>query len=85
LSIVSKLISDHYYRLFLDNTSGAFAKINYTTANTSNKIYLASAGVFTTLLFVDFTWTFTLGLKSKKLQHQTNKALKKLHKNDIWL
>jgi hypothetical protein len=85
LSIVSKLISDHYYRLFLDNSSGAFSKINYTTANTSNKIYLASAGVFTTLLFIDFTWTFTLGLKSKKLQHQTNKELRKLHKNDIWL
>lgn len=85
MSIVSKLISDHYYRLFLDNSSGAFSKINYTTANTSNKIYLASAGVFTSLLFVDFTWTFALGLKSKKLQHQTNKGLRKLHKNDIWL
>lgn len=85
ISIVSKLISDHYYRLFLDNSSGAFSKINYTTANTSNKIYLASAGIFTSLLFVDFTWTFALGLKSKKLQHQTNKGLRKLHKNDIWL
>jgi hypothetical protein len=85
MSIVSKLISDHYYRLFLENSSGAFSKINYTTANTSNKIYLASAGIFTSLLFVDFSWTFALGLKSKKLQHQTNKGLRKLHKNDIWL
>lgn len=85
ISIASKLISDHFYRLYLNNLSDSFSKNNYNTANSANKIYLSSAAVFASLFIVDFTWTFSLGLKSKKLQYETNREIKNLHNKDVWL
>jgi hypothetical protein len=85
ISIASKLISDHFYRQYLNNLSDSFSKNNYNTANSANKIYLSSAAVFASLFIVDFTWTFSLGLKSKKLQHETNREIKNLHIKDVWL
>lgn len=85
ISIASKLISDHFYRLYLNNLSDSFSKNNYNSANSANKIYLSSAAVFASLFIVDFTWTFSLGLKSKKLQNETNREIKNLHNKDVWL
>jgi hypothetical protein len=85
ISIASKLISDHFYRLYLNNLSDPFSKNTYNTANSANKIYISSAAVFASLFIIDFTWTFSLGLKSKKLQHETNREIKNLHNKGIWV
>lgn len=85
ISIASKLISDHFYRLYLNNLSDPFSKNTYNTANSANKIYISSAAVFASLFIVDFSWTFSLGLKSKKLQHDTNREIENLHNKGVWL
>jgi hypothetical protein len=85
IGIASKAISLTYYNRFRYNLDGADAGKNYQIANTSQKVFVVSSALYAGLALVDFTWTFSLGVKSKNLQHKTNKELRTMHKQNLWL
>jgi hypothetical protein len=85
IGIASKAISISYYNRFRYNIEGADASRNYQIANTSQKVFVVSSALYAGLALVDFTWTFSLGVKSKNLQHKTNKELRTMHKQNLWL
>jgi hypothetical protein len=85
IAIASKLISINYYNRFKSNLTGLDATRNYQLANTTQKIFVASSALYAGLALVDFTWTFSLGVKSKHYQHQANKELRLMHKQNLWL
>lgn len=85
ISIASKAVSISYYNRFRINIDGLDATKNYQIANTSQKVFVVSSALYAGLALVDFTWTFSLGVKSKNLQHKTNKELRNMHEQNLWL
>jgi hypothetical protein len=85
ISIASKAVSISYYNRFRINIDGLDATKNYQIANTSQKVFVVSSALYAGLVLADFTWTFSLGVKSKNLQHKTNKELRQMHKQNLWL
>jgi len=85
IGIASKAISITYYNRFRYNLDGPESAKNYQIANTSQKVFVVSSALYAGLALVDFTWTFSLGVKSKNLQHETNKELRTMHKQNLWL
>lgn len=85
IGIASKAISITYYNRFRYNLDGPDAAKNYQIANASQKVFVVSSAIYAGLALVDFTWTFSLGVKSKNLQHKTNKELRTMHKQNLWL
>ena len=85
IGIASKAISITFYNHFRYNLDGPDAAKNYKIANTSQKVFVVSSALYAGLALVDFTWTFSLGVKSKNLQHKTNKELRTMHKQNLWL
>ena len=85
LGIASKAISITYYNRFRYNLDGPESAKNYQIANTSQKVFVVSSALYAGLALVDFTWTFSLGVKSKNLQYKTNKELRTMHKQNLWL
>lgn len=85
IGIASKAISISYYNRFRYNLDGPDAAKNYQIANASQKVFVVSSALYAGLALVDFTWTFSLGVKSKNLQHKTNKELRTMHKQNLWL
>jgi hypothetical protein len=85
IAITSKLISINYYNKFTSNLMSVNAPRNYQLANSTQKIFVASSALYAGLALVDFTWTFSLGVKSKHYQHEANKELRLMHKQNLWL
>ena len=85
IGIASKAISISYYNRFRYNLDGPESAKNYQIANTSQKVFVVSSALYAGLALVDFTWTFSLGVKSKHYQHQANKELRLMHKQNLWL
>ena len=85
IGIASKAISISYYNRFRYNLDGPESAKNYQIANTSQKVFVVSSALYAGLALVDFTWTFSLGVKSKNLQYKTNKELRTMHKQNLWL
>ena len=85
LGIASKVISVTYYNRFRYNLDGPDTAKNYQIANASQKVFVVSSALYAGLALVDFTWTFSLGVKSKNLQHKTNKELRTMHEQNLWL
>jgi hypothetical protein len=85
IGITSKAISITYYNRFRYNLDGPESAKNYQIANTSQKVFVVSSALYAGLALVDFTWTFSLGVKSKHYQHEANKELRLMHKQNLWL
>ena len=85
IGIVSKIISDTYYNSFIRNKNSSNSQSNYDIANNANKVFIVSSAVYSSLIVIDFTCTFSIGIKNKKTQRLTNKGLKNLHKQNLWL
>ena len=85
IGIVSKMISDTYYNSFIRNKNSSNSQTNYNIANNANKVFIVSSAVYSSLIVIDFTCTFSIGIKNKKTQRQTNNGLKNLHKQNLWL
>jgi hypothetical protein len=85
IGIVSKIISDTYYNSFIRNKNSSNSQSNYDIANNANKVFIVSSAVYSSLILIDFSCTFSIGIKNKKTQRLTNKGLKNLHKQNLWL
>ena len=85
IGIVSKIISDTYYNSFIRNKNSSNSQSNYDIANNANKVFIVSSALYSSLIVIDFTCTFSIGIKNKKTQRLTNKGLKNLHKQNLWL
>jgi len=85
LAIAGKITSIYYYNSYISDLSGSMADRNYEIANISQKVFLIGSALYSGLALVDFTWTFSLGVKSKHYQHEANKKLRLMHKQNLWL
>lgn len=85
LAVISKSLSLFYYSNYRSNIDAPNAQKNYQIANYSQKAFVVSSALYASLALVDFTWTFSLGVKSKHYQHQANKELRLMQKQNLWL
>lgn len=86
IGIASKFASIYQYNKFLNSDILPSDKLNsYKFANATQKVFVVSSAIYGALFLVDFTWTFSLGIKSKHVQYQTNSELRKMHNKGIWI
>jgi hypothetical protein len=86
IGIASKITSIHFYNEFLRSINFPSAQTrSYNFANATQKVFVVSSAIYGALFLVDFTWSFSLGIKSKHIQQQTNSELRKMHKKGIWI
>jgi hypothetical protein len=77
ISIASKLYSNYYYSKFGKDLNGSSAPTFFKNANLAQKVFVSSLGVYSFMSLIDFSITFTIGCKNKKLQHSVNKQILK--------
>jgi hypothetical protein len=77
ISIASKLYSNYYYSKFRKDLNGSSAPTFFKNANLAQKVFVSSLGVYSFMSLIDFSITFTIGCKNKKLQHSVNKQILK--------
>jgi hypothetical protein len=86
IGIASKFATTYQYNKFLNSDILPSDKLNsYKFANATQKVFVVSSAIYGALFLVDFTWTISLGIKSKHVQYQTNSELRKMHKKSIWI
>jgi hypothetical protein len=85
IAVISKSLSYFYYSNYRSNIDAPNAQKNYQIANYSQKAFVVSSALYASLALVDFAWTFSLGVESKNLQHRTNKELRSMRKQNLWL
>lgn len=86
IGIASKFTSIYQYNKFLNSHILPSDKLNsYKFANATQKVFVVSSAIYGALFLVDFSWTISLGIKSKHVQYQTNSELRKMHKKGIWI
>ena len=76
ISISSKIYSNAYYSKYRNDLSNPIAESNYKKANTAQKIFLSTGFAYCVLGVIDFTWTFSIGCRNKKVQKKLNGILK---------
>lgn len=77
ISIASKLYSNYYYSRYRKDLNGSSAPTFYKNANFAQKVFVSSLGVYSFMSLIDFSITFTIGCKYKKLQYSVNKQILK--------
>jgi hypothetical protein len=85
IAAISKIISLSFYSKYRSNINAQNASKNYEIANYSQKAFVVSSALYVGIALIDFTWTFSLGVKSKQYQHQANKELRFMRNQNLWL
>jgi hypothetical protein len=76
ISLSSKIYSNIYYSRYRYNPAGINANSDYKKANISQKVFLSTLGAYAFLGAMDFTFTFGIGVRNKKIEKDLNEQLK---------